>query len=544
MSISLFIALTAERSCVANILSHLVLEFLSISNMLVLPDNFGLVEAGVYRCSKIELDNFPFLETLQLKLLIMLDAEKPPRLLLLFLDANNIELFNLGGLKISNHQPNKEDGDKDKVKKEELIDVINLADMRKSSKTEQWMLIEKNLTQRTFELLLDAKKHNILLIDSTSTLVGILRKIQKWNFNLILNEYRTFSASNKNSYYAETFLELIEIELIPYEIDQLNQRLKEEEQLKEQQQLKVQMKYLKEQQKYLESKRNPSIDGLEEVERTDEDDEDYDDDDSYGESDDDDEMLSASPQIPANLLKLVEERKKSEETTPGTSPRLATLHRKSRHNSMGGGNELFLNARKMGRRRSSTDMKRGHSVNVPASVSPGAFTPGSFASPGTYASANYFANTSSGSTAIPTAGNQSRNRRALMESSPPMFRKMREREVQLHLQQIQLQLLQLQTQSMQSLQDSPISSGSLQLLLLSPLLLQLSKQLELLAEAVEVERIRLRHDYQYYKNLNKYSASYEHVSVVKFKLPAENRLPEWFKRGRDFWEESMRRLNE
>ncbi|KAM9916820.1 hypothetical protein OXX80_013467, partial [Metschnikowia pulcherrima] len=46
--------------------------------MLIPPDNFGMVEPGFYRCSKLEADHLPFLETLQLKSLILLDVAKPP----------------------------------------------------------------------------------------------------------------------------------------------------------------------------------------------------------------------------------------------------------------------------------------------------------------------------------------------------------------------------------------------------------------------------------------------------------------------------------
>lgn len=48
--------------------------------MLVPPENFGIVETGIYRSTKLESENFPFLQTLDLKSIIILDTEKPPRL--------------------------------------------------------------------------------------------------------------------------------------------------------------------------------------------------------------------------------------------------------------------------------------------------------------------------------------------------------------------------------------------------------------------------------------------------------------------------------
>lgn len=289
--------------------------------MLVPPDNFGLVEPGVYRCSKLEQDHFPFLETLQLKLLILLDAAKPPRTLKTFLSANNVELYNLGGLKISNHQTTgsgKDSGSETSLEASkpdaaqtafsEQIEVILLN--REKSKNDLWMVIEKNLIVAALEIILDRTSHNVLLVDSSLTLVGILRKIQKWNFNSIVNEYRIFTGnSSKNSYNVEVFLELIQIELVPYEVDQL-QRRRDESAVFD---------------KNLESpdpgahrslattsRQCGSID--EGLTTGDEDDgmEDY-------EDDVDDDILSASPQIPANLLKLVEQRR-NDDNSPAASP--------------------------------------------------------------------------------------------------------------------------------------------------------------------------------------------------------------------------------
>ncbi|CAN3355208.1 protein Oca4p [Diutina catenulata] len=239
--------------------------------MLVPPDNFGLVEPGVYRCTKIDGDNFPFLETLNLKSLVLLDAEKPPRTVISFLETNDVELFNIGEMKVSNHQHTGKKGDKLTVPTR--------------SKNEQWMLLEKNLIVKAFEILLNKDRHNVLLVDSTSTLVGILRKMQKWDFNSILNEYRTYSGT-KSTYYAATFLELVQIELAGYEG---------------------------------EKRPAEAADGGLELpqsvwEESDEDEASL----SFDDDDIDDEVLSASPQIPANLLKMVEQRKQEISHGPHT----------------------------------------------------------------------------------------------------------------------------------------------------------------------------------------------------------------------------------
>ncbi|CAN3375555.1 hypothetical protein DIURU_005709 [Diutina rugosa] len=269
--------------------------------MLVPPDNFGLVEPGIYRCTKIDGDNFPFLETLSLKSLVLLDAEKPPRTVINFLESNDVELFTLGEMKISNHNhagksPNKAD-----------VPQIQLPSSQKS-RNDQWMLLEKNLIVKAFEILFNKDRHNMLLVDSTSTLVGILRKIQKWDFNSVLNEYRIYSGG-KSSYYAATFLELVQVELVAYEsekrgsVDQ-DAMSGELRALIPGGGLELHHESVWEEEE--EDFSSPSL--------------------SYDDDDIDDDKLSASPQIPANLLKMVEQRKHEKNSgnggvrTPESSP--------------------------------------------------------------------------------------------------------------------------------------------------------------------------------------------------------------------------------
>lgn len=74
------------------------------------------------------------------------------------------------------------------------------------------MLIKSTCLKKTFKKLLNSKCYNLLLVDKTSLIIGILRKIQKWNISSILNEYRLYSGKH-SSYFAETFLELIDIRI-------------------------------------------------------------------------------------------------------------------------------------------------------------------------------------------------------------------------------------------------------------------------------------------------------------------------------------------
>ena len=72
------------------------------------------------------------------------------------------------------------------------------------------MLIKSTCLKKTFQYLLDVDNYNTLLIDKTALIIGILRKMQKWHISSIINEYRLFTGKNR-SYFAETFLEIIEL---------------------------------------------------------------------------------------------------------------------------------------------------------------------------------------------------------------------------------------------------------------------------------------------------------------------------------------------
>ncbi|KAK6205549.1 putative tyrosine phosphatase [Scheffersomyces amazonensis] len=424
--------------------------------MLVPPENFGLVEPGIYRCSKLHSDNFPFVETLKLKSLILVDAEKPPRALAKFVASNKLELFNLGGMTISGHHTGDEDnsgvgggGDSSGRShvRESTIDVVSLHPQNKS---EQWMLVEKSVIIKSFEILLNKTKSSVLLVDSTSTLVGILRKIQKWNFNSILNEYRIYSGNSTSSnYFAETFLELIQIELVPQEADHVKQH-----NIRQDRRSSVGGGMISDTElDSAELRRTSRFNSVDEDIQWDDDDvESLDDDDM------DDDMLSASPQIPANLLKLVESRQHDNNHINHNNNNNNNTATTSRHNSFG--SDLLTIRSGHERRRSSIDSKFVRLGNSKFRAAP--YGPGK-----------------------------------VFESSSPSNKRFKDREAK----------------------DSRASSIS------------------------DFEPVTRQYNYNYYKNLNKFPVTFENVSVLKLKLPSDSQLPDWFVRGRDFWEDSFNKLN-
>lgn len=404
--------------------------------MLVPPDNFGLVEPGVYRCSKLEAGHLPFLETLQLKSLVVLDAAKPPRTLRSFLDDNNVELFNLGAMKISNHQNTESSSSKTSVSDSDGVDAggshhrneIDLVVLDTKKRNDLWMIIEKNLIVAAFEILFDKSNHNLLLVDLSLTLVGILRKIQKWNFNSIVNEYRIYTGNaSKNNYNMEVFLELVETELVPCEVDAAIKRRDEVVQDAHSKPMRglVLRASLDEGHGTGDEEESIFFDDYEE--------------------DVDDDVLSASPQIPANLLKLVELRKLDDKPSPGTSPDQHGGHPGvSRNGSL---DKLSF----YHRRKSSADSRYLQKNNT-------RFRNPSFSQP------------------------KSPQHRGLFESHWRNFRFDKERLAQ-----------------------------------------------------EELQKLKEKFNYKYYK-LNTNSLHVPGLDVIRLRLPSESNLPEWFLRGRDYWE--------
>ncbi|SSD59512.1 related to Protein OCA4 [Saccharomycodes ludwigii] len=220
--------------------------------MLVPPANFGIVEEGIYRCSKIETLNLSFLETLNLKTLIFLSEQEPSKFFKEFFKSWKIEwiVINNNNTQISpipenpiisainNNSFSKEDNEPDTA--DEAITETNSGNDKKnknntskiasSSKeketeskilsdyvrnyyySEEFMLIKPNCLQKIIYLLLDTNNYNTLLVDKTSIIVGLIRKLSRWNISSIINEYRLFTGKNSN-YYSEIFLELVQINI-------------------------------------------------------------------------------------------------------------------------------------------------------------------------------------------------------------------------------------------------------------------------------------------------------------------------------------------
>lgn len=243
--------------------------------MLVPPTNFGIVEDGVYRASYVDPINFSFLETLSLKSILLLDVEQPPKQFYTFLQKSRIQLYQISNRKLKIKQPHLKppnleltngnskigtggaagatatatdivgvDGQRqlepigdnvlvpvstntsnfsdeiadNELKKFEKSIIYIYNDTSLNSKKDDWMVIKRNLLSKIFEILLNKNTYNIMIVDSMDVIVSILRKIEKWNYSNLINEYRMYANKNK-TYQVENFLDIIQIELTPFKND-------------------------------------------------------------------------------------------------------------------------------------------------------------------------------------------------------------------------------------------------------------------------------------------------------------------------------------
>ncbi|CAR21348.1 Oca4p [Lachancea thermotolerans CBS 6340] len=186
--------------------------------MLVPPANFGIAEEGIYRCSKIETLNLSFLETLNLKTVVFVGGQQPSKFFQEFFERSCIQWYVVKTADVSSSlAPVNVSTSKPAV--DEKLTPLGSSDNEtqyKLSDNDDLMILKSYSLKRTFELLLNTINHNTILVDKTSIVVGVLRKMQKWNIASIINEYRLFSGKNCN-YFAETLLEMISVQIIQEE---------------------------------------------------------------------------------------------------------------------------------------------------------------------------------------------------------------------------------------------------------------------------------------------------------------------------------------
>ncbi|KAF0739866.1 hypothetical protein Ae201684P_016527 [Aphanomyces euteiches] len=151
---------------------------------LIPPENFAMVERGLYRSGFPKKKNFTFLRTLGLKSILTLVLEDYPLANTEFNKMHNITLLQFG-------VPGN---------KEPFVDIP-----------------EKGIAA-ALSAVLDQRNHPMLIHCNkgkhrTGCLVGSLRKVQRWAFSSIFDEYIRFSHP-KPRMMDQQFIELFKTELV------------------------------------------------------------------------------------------------------------------------------------------------------------------------------------------------------------------------------------------------------------------------------------------------------------------------------------------
>jgi len=149
------------------------------------PENFAIVEKGVYRSGFPTKKNFPFLRHLGIKSVVYLCLEDYPDGNIEFLNSIDCKLFHFG---VAGN-------------KEPFVDI-----------PEETIL-------RALDVVFDVSNHPILIHCNkgkhrTGCLVGCLRKVRGWSMSAVFDEYRRF-AFPKARFMDQQFIELFDSKKIP-----------------------------------------------------------------------------------------------------------------------------------------------------------------------------------------------------------------------------------------------------------------------------------------------------------------------------------------
>ncbi|KNE63235.1 hypothetical protein AMAG_08384 [Allomyces macrogynus ATCC 38327] len=159
------------------------------SQYFIPPLNFGMIEDDLYRSGQPNELNFPFLEKLGLKTVVWLAPEEPNQRFLNFIDDQEINLEHLG-----------------------VATSVNA-----------WDPISEEIVLEALEVILNPRNFPLIIMCNlgrhrTGTVVGCLRKLQRWNLTSIFEEYRRY-AGPKVRLLNEQFIELFDTDLCRVPVD-------------------------------------------------------------------------------------------------------------------------------------------------------------------------------------------------------------------------------------------------------------------------------------------------------------------------------------
>ncbi|CEO97843.1 hypothetical protein PBRA_005957 [Plasmodiophora brassicae] len=134
------------------------------ASALIPPDNFAMVDRGVYRSSFPKKKHFPFLEKIGLRTIVCLVLEDYPEGNLRFLEGIGARLLKFGV----------------------------------AGNKEPFTDISSDVMRSALYAVLDTRNHPVLIHCNkgkhrTGCLVGCYRKVQKWSMTAVFDEYRRFA---------------------------------------------------------------------------------------------------------------------------------------------------------------------------------------------------------------------------------------------------------------------------------------------------------------------------------------------------------------
>eukprot|EP00158_Paraphelidium_tribonemae_P005253 Partr_v1_DN27246_c0_g1_i1_m38939 putative PHOsphatase len=157
----------------------------TLPNRYIPPPNYGMIEEDLYRSGQPNELNFPFLERLGLRTVVFLAPEEPNQKFLDFIDDQEIHLEHLG-----------------------------IA----STNVNAWDPISEEVVLEALEIILNPRNYPLMVMCNlgrhrTGTIVGCLRKLQRWSLTAIFEEYRRYAGS-KVRVLNEQFIELFDTDLV------------------------------------------------------------------------------------------------------------------------------------------------------------------------------------------------------------------------------------------------------------------------------------------------------------------------------------------
>jgi len=153
---------------------------------LVPPTCYGMVEGDLHRSGQPNAMNLRFLEQLGLKMVIYLSADDPDLAFATYLEDQGVELRHLGAYEAT-RAPNST-----RITEDSVLEAL--------------------------KLILDESNYPLIVMDHqgihrTGTVIGCLRKAQRWCLTSIFDEYRRY-AGGKMRPANEQFIELFDTDLV------------------------------------------------------------------------------------------------------------------------------------------------------------------------------------------------------------------------------------------------------------------------------------------------------------------------------------------